>query len=259
MHLFHSAEEDVSDGEEDDEDIASQVQAYEAFMEFWEARKQAGKIQKGKSKQEERVPPQRSSSPEERRSTPEAQPPFPPMIPSPHGMYTPFIMQAPVMPLPLLEKKIDIDAHLRVVEEILTERQLIIMGRFNTSIKASTASLVIESLKSFPDVHASAKDKYRQGLDWNEMRSDLSKEFGSRYHLIDEMETQLRQLSFRSPYTAFIADLKMMYNLNLRLYADSSDRRRIVRKIIQVVPAGVRKPLIEKFVKLGKYIEGTSN
>jgi hypothetical protein len=152
--------------------------------------------------------------------------------------------------LPVLDSKLDLESHLCMVEQILEERGYLQEGSFNPRLRASAASLVIESMKGLPEVLESAKALHRQGLQWSEFRATLVKEFGSRHHLLDELESRMRSLTFKKPYSTFISEIKSIHNLNRRIYADEEDRRRLVQNVIRSLPANIAKGMIDRLLKI---------
>jgi hypothetical protein len=148
-----------------------------------------------------------------------------------------------------------LESHLRLVNEILQERGYIVNGQFNPQLRATTASMVVETFKSVEDIYLMVKERYREGASWEAIQRALLRSFGSRHQLLEELDKRMNKLKFVKPYSVFISDVKSLYHLNRRLFSEGSDRRRLVQHVLSCLPEHVGRPLIDRLMRIDSDFE----
>jgi hypothetical protein len=150
--------------------------------------------------------------------------------------------------LPKLENKLFLENHLDRVSSILGEMDLLEDGRFDPKYKHRLMAIVSESLGGVTEVSKSFEDLERFGHDWGMIRKSLLSQFCSRASLRFTLKEKLSSLKFTKPYTKFINDVKEIYYLHKRFYTDKGEVGSLVRKVIEVLPNFISRPIVKDLV-----------
>lgn len=150
--------------------------------------------------------------------------------------------------LPKLDNKLFLENHLDRVNSILEEMDLLSEGQFERKFKHRLMAIVSESLSGVSEVSKSFEDLEKFGHDWESIRKSLLAQFCSRASLSFTLKEKLSALKFSKPYTKFINDIKEIYYLHKRFYSDKGEAGSLVRKVIEVLPNFISRPIVKELV-----------
>jgi hypothetical protein len=154
--------------------------------------------------------------------------------------------------LPKLESKLFLENHLDRINSILGEMNLLSDGLFDPKFKHRLMAIVSDSLSGVSEVSRAFDDLDRYGHDWAEIRKSLLSQFCSRAALRFTLKDKLNVLKFAKPYNKFINDVKEIYYIHKRFYSDSGEVGSLVRKVIEVLPNYISRPIVKEMVSINE-------
>ena len=150
--------------------------------------------------------------------------------------------------LPSLESKIELDNHIRRVNGMLTEMNLLRDDGIVPGYRTRLLTMIGQSLTSVKEVHLSFVELERRGHGWKEIQSELLRQFCSRSELRRELAEKLNRLQFKKPFTSFMSQVKEVYYLHIRFYEDKSELRSLVRTVMHKVPTYISRQLLKEMM-----------